>query len=95
MLIGTLTIQFRLHGILSKKEKRSIAERLKQRLRNKFNVAVAEIEAQESLDFLNLAIITVANETRRVESILSKALIMLESLTSEEIIDVSTEIFSA
>ncbi len=95
MLIGTLTIQFRLHGIFSKKEKRSIAEKLKQKLRNKFNVSVAEIGAQDSLDFLILAIITVANESRRVDSILNKALIMLESLTSEEIIDVSTEIFSA
>jgi hypothetical protein len=95
MLIGTLTIQFRLHGVFSKKEKRNLADKLKQRVRNKFNVAVAEIEAQESLDFLILAFITVANETRRVDSILSKVLIMLESITSEEIIDVSTEIFSA
>ncbi|WP_457570513.1 DUF503 domain-containing protein [Desulfovulcanus sp.] len=95
MLIGTLTIKFRLHGIFSLKGKRQIANSLKQKLKNKFNVAVAEIDHLDNLDFLTLAIVTVANETKRIESILNKALAMIEAITTEEIIDVQMEVFGA
>lgn len=95
MLIGTLKIQFRLHGIFSIKEKRSIATSLKQKLRNKFNVAVAEIDSQDSLDFLVLAVITVANETRYLHRVLNNISAMIESTSAEEITDISTEVFGA
>lgn len=93
MLIGTLRIEFRLHGIFSKKEKRSIAASLKQKLRNKFNISVAEIEDQESLNSMVLAIITVSSDTRRVQSVLQKTLTMVEAMSTEEIVDVSMEVF--
>jgi hypothetical protein len=93
MRVGTLTIEFRLHGVFSKKEKRSLSASLKQKLRNKFNVAVAEIDALDSLDSLVLSVVTVSNETRRVQSVLSKTLAMIESSNLDEIVDVSMEVF--
>ena len=93
MHIGRLRIEFYLHGMGSLKDKRRIANSLKQKLRNKFNVAVAEIDTQHSHTWLNLEIITLANERNRVESVLNKALAMVEAITDEEITDVQTEIF--
>ncbi|ACV67791.1 DUF503 domain-containing protein [Desulfohalobium retbaense] len=93
MHIGLLSIEFYLHGIGSLKDKRRIANSLKQKLRNKFNVAVAEIDTQHSHTWLKLEILTLANERARVESVLNKALAMVEAISDEEITDVHTDIF--
>src|ERR1035441_8607307 len=45
--IGVVTLELRLENAHSLKEKRHVVESLKDRLRHKFNVAVAEIEYQE------------------------------------------------
>ncbi len=95
MLIGSLKIEFRLHGIFSIKEKRSIVLSLKQKIRNKFNVSVAEVEAQDNTECLVLAVITVANETRHIQSTLNKTVTLVENNSSEEITDISMEVFGA
>jgi uncharacterized protein len=95
MIIGVLSFTLRLHGNRSLKGKRAVASSLKQKLRNKFNLAVSEIEAQDEHERLVMAAVTLANETVRVESTLQKALALVEGSISEEIADVSMEIFSA
>ncbi|MFP4035791.1 MAG: DUF503 domain-containing protein [Desulfovermiculus sp.] len=93
MHIGALTVEFRLHGLTSIKAKRSIAASLKRKLRNKFNVSVAEVDGLDNTEMLILAVVTVANEAKRVDSQLHKAYAMIEAATSEEIVHFSTEIF--
>ncbi|MCA1742602.1 MAG: DUF503 domain-containing protein [Desulfonatronovibrio sp.] len=95
MQIGTLHLIFRLHGVTSLKAKRKISNSLKQKLKNKFNLAVAEVGHEDSLDNLELAMVTLANQKIRVEEILNKALAMLEAISSEEMVDVKMEIFGA
>ena len=68
---------------------------LKQKIRNKFNVSVAEVEDQDNLESLVLAVITVANETRHVQSILNKTVSLVENNSSEEITDINMEVFGA
>jgi uncharacterized protein len=48
MIIGACTITLQLFGIHSLKEKRSIIKSLLARMRNEFNVAAAEVDAQDS-----------------------------------------------
>ncbi len=48
MLIGACTITLYLPGVHSLKEKRSIVKSLIARMRNEFNVAAAEVDAQDS-----------------------------------------------
>lgn len=48
MIIGVCTITLHLHGVHSLKEKRSIIKSLQARLRNEFNVSVAEVDAQDA-----------------------------------------------
>jgi hypothetical protein len=48
MIIGVLTLEFRLHGNSSLKGKRQVAQSLKQKLRNTFNVAVSPGGAPEA-----------------------------------------------
>lgn len=93
MIIGVLKIKLRLHGLTSLKEKRKIAHSLKQKLKNKYNIAIAEVENQDSIDFLTIGITTLSNELRQTESILSKVQNSLEAITSEEILDIKTDFF--
>lgn len=95
MIIGVLTLEFRLHGNDSLKGKRTIVSSLKQKLKNKFNVAVSEIERQDSHDDLVLAVVTVSTDTPRVESVLQKALSMVEAVSPAELVDARTETFGA
>jgi len=94
MIIGVLHLEFRLHGNRSLKGKRKVALSLKQKLRNKFNVSVAEIEAMDVHDKLVLGVVTTANTTERVESRLAKALSMVEAISPAELTRCNTEIFS-
>lgn len=95
MIIGKLHLSFRLHGITSLKSKRKISNSFRQKLRNKFNLAVAEVGHEDSLDYLELGMVTLSNEKARVEEILNKALAMLEAISSDEMMDVNMEIFGA
>jgi uncharacterized protein YlxP (DUF503 family) len=95
MIIGVMTLTFRLHGNDSLKGKRQVAQSLKQKLRNTFNVAVSEVDAQDAHEKLVLAVVTVSGETPKVESTLAKALSMVQAATSEELVHCDTEIFSS
>lgn len=94
MQIGCLKIEFFLHGVFSLKEKRNIANSIKQKLKNKFNISVAEIGSQDSLSRLVLGIVTVGNDGRVIQTVLNNVLNFVERITSEEITDSTMEIFS-
>ena len=93
MIIGVLHLTFRLHGNRSLKGKRKVALSLKQKLRNTFNVSVGEVAAQDAHDRLVLAVVTVANETAKVESRLAKALALVEAASPVELAACRTEVF--
>jgi len=95
MIIGVMTLEFRLHGNDSLKGKRQVAQSLKQKLRNTFNVAVSEVEAQEAHQKLVLAVVTVSGETSRVESSLAKALALVEAISPAALVRCDTEVFSS
>ena len=86
MFIGTLGVEFRLHGNESLKDKRRVANSLKQKVRNKFNVAVAEVDSQDDMGRLCLAIVSVSNERKHLESRLNKCMMMLEAACDEEMV---------
>ncbi len=87
MVIGILTMEFTLHDNFSLKGKRNVANSLKRKLRNKFNVAVAEVDGQDNCARLVLAAVTVSNTRVSVESRLTKALAMVEAISPEELTD--------
>jgi len=60
--IGVLTLEMRLEDSHSLKEKRHVVQGLKDRLRHKFNVAVAEIANQEMWQRATLAAVTVSGD---------------------------------
>ena len=86
MYIGILGVEFRLHGNESLKDKRRVANSVKQKVRNKFNVSVAEVGSENDMGRLSLALVSVSNDKRHLESRLTKCLSMLEAVCPEEMI---------
>ncbi len=86
MIIAALTVEYRLHGNDSLKGKRRVANSLKQKVRNTFNVAVAEYGTEESLDRLRLMVISLSNSERHLQSRMDKCLAMMEAVCPEEMV---------
>lgn len=68
--VGVLTLELRLEHAHSLKDKRQVVQSLKQRLRHKFNVAVAEIDGQELWQRATLAAVTVSPSHEFAEKVL-------------------------
>ena len=92
MVIAVLTVEYHLHGNDSLKGKRRVAQSLKHKLRNKFNVAAAEVAMQESWDTLVLAAVTVSNDATHVRGLLQKAVNMVEAAALAELVSDDIEI---
>jgi uncharacterized protein YlxP (DUF503 family) len=86
VFIGILGVEFYLHGNESLKDKRRVANSLKQKVRNKFNVSIAEVESEEDMDRLRLAVVSVSNEKKHLESRMTKCLSMIEAVCPEEMV---------
>jgi uncharacterized protein YlxP (DUF503 family) len=69
--IGVLTLHIHVEHSHSLKEKRHVLKSLKDRLRERFNVAVAEIDHLDSWQSAVIAAVTVSNDRVRAEQILS------------------------
>ena len=69
-VIGVLTLELLLENSHSLKDKRHVVKGLKERLRNKFNVAVAEIDYQDLWQRAVLAAVTVSSDHGHAERVL-------------------------
>jgi uncharacterized protein len=68
--VGVLTLELRLDEAHSLKDKRHFVKGLKDRLRNKFNVAVAEIDYQDLWQRGLVACVTVSPDQPFAEQVL-------------------------
>lgn len=68
--IGVLTLELRLENSHSLKEKRHVVKGLRDRLHNKFNVSVAEIDCQDLWQRAVLAAVTVCSDRVQAEKVL-------------------------
>jgi uncharacterized protein len=68
--VGVLTLELRLANSFSLKDKRQVVRSLKDRLRQKFNVAVAEIDYQDLWQRAALAAVTVSSDHGYAEKLL-------------------------
>jgi len=93
MLIGTVKVNLYLPGTVSLKEKRFVLKSLITRIRNRFNVSVAEVDFNDKWQKACLGIACVCNDRRFLDTTLSKVLNLITKEDRTEIIDQVTEIF--
>ncbi len=75
----------------SLKEKRMVVKAVKDRLRRRFNVAVAETGFQELWQRSMLSVVSVSSERRGLESLLESMARDVEERHSSDVVDVTIE----
>ena len=68
--IGVLTLEIHIEDAHSLKEKRHVVKSLKDKLRNRFNVAVAEIDYQDVWQRALVSAVTVSGDHVHAERVL-------------------------
>lgn len=91
-VIGLLTVELHFPQARSLKEKRMVLKSLKDRLRGRFNVAVAETGFQELWQRASLAAVSVSSERRGLESALQAIARDIEDRYPSELVDISIEL---
>ncbi len=93
MQIGSLTLVFRMPMCHSLKEKRSIVKSVIARLRNEFNVAVAEVDEQDRWQIAVLGVVNVSNDgahaTRQLQAVVDW---VYRNRPDVEVVDTSIEL---
>ena len=91
MRIGLVTACMSIPEARSLKDKRSVLRSLKDRMMNKMNVSVAEVGRQDEWKFCELAVVTVAAESKVVQSRISDGEKILRSNPRIVLTNISTE----
>ena len=68
--IGVLTLEIQIPDAHSLKDKRHVVKGLKDRLRSRFNVSVAEIDGLDTWQRSVVAAVTVSGDHQRAETVL-------------------------
>jgi uncharacterized protein YlxP (DUF503 family) len=92
MVVGTGIIILRLHDCHSLKGKRKIVKSMIGRLRNRFNVSMAEIGANDVYQRAEIGFSLVGNDASLVNSKIDKIFNMADDLGLAEIVDTRMEI---
>jgi len=91
MIIGTLQVRLLLRDARTLKDKRQVVQSIKDRVRQSFNVSVAEIEQQDQPRQVVLGIAMVSNETHPIKQTLGEIVNALKAHPIAEFVDSEIE----
>jgi uncharacterized protein YlxP (DUF503 family) len=92
MVIGLCTIELHLPASNSLKDKRSVLKSAMRRIRNEFNVSVAEVDDQDLWRSAVLGVVTVSNDRAYVHGLLTKVVNWIErNRLDAELVDYQIE----
>ena len=92
MVIGAALVEIHVHGSQSLKQKRGVLQSIKRRVRNRFNVAVAEVSGQDLWQRGALGLSAVGSDRTRVRSALEKAVRFIEELHLAEVLNSEVDV---
>lgn len=92
IIVGLCTVELFVPESQSLKDKRQVLLSLKDRLREKFNLSVAEVDGQDLWQKAVLGLACVANEGRHVNQVLDQALNLIRSVPAVEIVQSRVEL---
>ena len=92
MIVGTLQVRLMIRESRSLKDKRQVVKSIKDKLSNRFNVSVAEIEDQDNRQLAVLGLAMVSNETHHVKVALGQIVEALRSHPVAELVSHELEV---
>ncbi len=87
MVVGSLRVRLLIREARSLKDKRQVVQSVKDRLRDRFNVSVAEVEAQDNRQMAVLGVAMVGAEAGHVRGALQQIAEALRRHPIAEFID--------
>lgn len=91
MRVLNLKITLKASWVHSLKEKRMIVKSIIQRLKNKFNISVGEVEKQDIHQMIVIGISAVCGDQKQIDSTLEHVITFIEENTDAEIIDIESD----
>ena len=96
MIVGVCRVTLRLPENASLKDKRQVLRSLMQRLRNKFNVAVAEVDDNDRWQIATIGVTCVSNDAGHAQEQLDRVVAFIEHTRLDaELIDAEMDISRA
>ena len=92
MIVGLLTLDLHIPEANSLKSKRMVIKSIIERIKNKFNVSVAEVDANNLWQRSVLGIAMVANETQIINKVFEKIKNLILGTHTIELIDSTMEL---
>jgi uncharacterized protein YlxP (DUF503 family) len=87
------TVELHLPDVGSLKGKRHVLKGLKDKLRRRFEVSVAEVDDQDVWQRATLAVVYVSGSSRHANEVISKALDFIEDNVDGYVTNIETEIW--
>ena len=92
MIVGTLRVRLLIREARTLKDKRQVVKSIKDRLRNGFNVSVAEVEALDNRQLAVLGVAMVSNEAHHAKGALTQIVEALRAHPVAELLDHELEV---
>jgi uncharacterized protein YlxP (DUF503 family) len=94
MRVGICKIWLRVPESHSLKEKRKVVKSIIDRSKNRFNIAIAEVDALDAHQQAVLGIVSVSNDSRHLHRLLSNVVNFIEDTYLAELMDYEIEMLS-
>ncbi|MGD0920405.1 MAG: DUF503 domain-containing protein [Terriglobia bacterium] len=85
MPVGVLTLEIELPYSHSLKEKRAVLQKIRDRLRARFNVAIAELDHQDVWQHATLGVVSISNSQTLLESTFRQVLEESEKILGQDV----------
>jgi uncharacterized protein len=92
MPIGLLTLEIHIPDARSLKDKRQVLRSLKERLRSRFNIAIAELDHQDTWQRSQVGIVSLSNDEAHLQQSLQTVFDEAEKMLGRELISHEVEI---
>jgi uncharacterized protein len=93
MPVGVLILEIQLPYSHSLKDKRAVLLKIRDRLRSRFNVAIAEMDHQDLWQQATLGVVSISNSQVFLESVFQKVLAESERILGHDVADYNLEFF--
>lgn len=91
MIVGVLKIKIYIPWAHSLKEKRIELKSICAKVKNNFNVSIAEVEDQDLHQIATIGIAIISNNTKHIDRRMDKIINYIESNTEGELIEIVRE----
>jgi len=92
MIVGSLRVRLLVRESRSLKDKRQVVRSIKDKLRNSFNVSVAEVDEEDHRQLVVLGVAMVSNEAGHVRKALEEIVAALRAHPVAEFVDHEIEV---